>query len=133
MEEGGKEVGGREAGGRGVVLQWREVSRDCSLCLWEASDYGTTALRLRGSEALTLHYYWMGQRLAGGNRHLTGEFLFWNSNSSLFFLSLSSPTAFYKIMKMKKKKKQMCSVNHKSSRAGRASVICNRQSERVSR
>lgn len=30
---------------RGVVLQWREVRGDCSLCLWERSDYVTTALR----------------------------------------------------------------------------------------
>jgi len=30
---------------RGVVLQWREVRGDCSLCLWERLDYVTTALR----------------------------------------------------------------------------------------
>lgn len=42
-----------EKGGWGVVLQWREVSRDCSLCLREESDYVTTALKLRGSRTFT--------------------------------------------------------------------------------
>lgn len=30
---------------RGVVLQWREVRGDCSLCLWERSDHVSTSLR----------------------------------------------------------------------------------------
>ncbi len=48
---------------RGVVLQWREVRGDCSLCLWERSDYVTTALRDCSPYS---YWYWMGH-LAKGN------------------------------------------------------------------
>ena len=55
------------------MLQWREVRGDCSLCLWERSDYVTTALR-HCSPRTVIDVGWATSRR--GIPHLTGEFCF---------------------------------------------------------